>query len=435
MNSMLSLRNILLGVGLFGTIFAVLIFSGKIQIGGQDTTARGEVQLWGIIPDEQMNPILQSFNPQAKTYAIRYTYVPEEDFNQRLLEALASGTGPDLIFARYQTILAQEERIFPFPTASLPEKTFRDTFVDGATILFGFQGAVGLPVTVDPLVLFYNRSILSRRGIINPPTYWDEVGSLTPTLTARQGNRFIESAIALGTPNTPYAKDIIMAIVTQLGQSPVIHVPSNSGGYFSIEANTPVGEESDIMPLATTNRFFTQFGDPGQKSYTWTDSLGDASTLFVGEKLAMYIGYASEYGTLRARNPRADFGMTYLPQTRGYNTFSTGMKMYAVATLKSSKNLTTALTAQSQLSGSGVAPSIAAVIGASPALRSYAATQGLDPVVARSMLVARGWYDSHENGSTEFTSAMISDIINYRYGVSDASSMFVARMRDLYSKK
>lgn len=433
---MLSLRNILLGIGLFASVLSVLIFSGRIPIGNKQVAAQGDVLLWGTLPESDMNAIILAFNPQAKTYSVRYTYVPEGSFSQRLLEALASGTGPDAIIAPYQTILSQEQRIYPFPLANLPEKTFKDIYVDGASVLFSPQGALALPVSVDPMVLFYNRTLLSKHGIVNPPAYWDEVGSITEALTIRENGRFVESAIALGTPTVRYAKDIIMAIVSQLGQTPVVRVPAPVGGqsYLSVQVNERVTEGSDILPLATTNRFFTQFGDPGQKTFTWSDTLGDASDVFVSEKLAMYIGYAGEYATLRARNPRAEFQMTFLPQTRGYNTFATGMRMYAIATLKSSKNLTAALTVESQFAGAGVSPAIAGVVGATPALRAYAGTQGLDPVVARSMLVARGWYDNHSAESTMFTASMISDIINYRYGVNDASNIFVSRMRDIYNK-
>ncbi len=430
------LRNILLGVGLFATLLSVLIFSGKIQIGSKAAVAQGDVQLWGTIPEGVMNNVVQAFNPQAKTYSVRYTYVPEDTFNQRLLEALASGSGPDAIIAPYQTILSQESRILPFPIANFPEKNFKDTFVDGASVLFTPEGALALPVSVDPLVLFYNRTLLSKHGVVNPPQYWDEVTTIAPALTIKQNGTFVESAIALGTPNTPYAKDIIMSIVAQLGQSPVVRIPNQLGEvYFNVQVNEPITEGGQVLPLATTNRYFTQFGDSGQKTFTWSDSLGDAADFFVAEKLAMYIGYSGEYATLRARNPRGDFGMTYLPQTRGYNTFSTGMRMYAIATLKASKNPQAALTVTSQFSGAGVSPTIAAAVGAVPALRSYAGTQGLDPVVAKSMLVARGWYDNREQSSSEYIALMISDIINYRYGVNDASSLFVARMRDLYAKK
>lgn len=434
---MFSLRNILLGVGLFATLLAVLIFSGKIPLGNKAAIAQGEVILWGTLPEVEMNAVVQAFNPQAGTYAVRYTYVPEEEFKQRLLEALAGGTGPDMILASYQTILSEESRIYPFPVNNLPEKTFKDLYVDGASVLFSPQGALGLPVSIDPMVLFYNRTLLSKHGIVNPPIYWDEVGTITPSLTVRENGKFFESAIALGTPDAQYAKDIIMSIIMQLGQSPVVRVPTQLAGgtYLSVEANNPVTEGSQILPLATTNRFFTQFGDPGQKTFTWSDTLGDATDMFIGEKLAMYVGYSGEYATLHARNPRADFGMTYLPQTRGYNTFSMGMRMHAIATLKSSKNLTAALTVEGQFAGAGVSPTIAAIVGAVPALRAYAGTQGLDPVVARSMLVAHGWYDNHEDESTAYIKTMISDIINYRYGVNDASAIFVGRLRDLYTKK
>lgn len=429
------LPKILLGVGLLAALFSFLIFSGKFSFGSQETKPTGDVVLWGTLPDTQMNAIIQEFNPQAKTYAVRYSYVPENQFNQRLLEALASGTGPDLILAPYQTILSQEERIFPFPIANLPEKTFKDTFVDGASVLYGANGAIALPVSVDPLVLFYNRTLFSKHGIVNPPVYWNDVASISPSLTLRNGGKFVETSIALGTPSVPHAKDIIMAMVGQLGQTPVVHVPTETGStYLDVQVNNPTSESTQVLPLVAVSRFFTQFGDPGQSTYAWSDSLGNAADMFVGEKLAMYIGYAGEFNVLRARNPRGSFEMTYFPQTNGYNTFTTGMRMYAIASLKSSRNLQVALNVEQQFSGA-VSPAIASIVGASPALRAYSVTQGLDPVIARSMLVARGWYDSHERESEGYIEAMISDIINYRYGVNDAVAIFVGRLRDLYSKK
>lgn len=430
------LKNILLGVGLFSAVFSILIFSCKLPVGERCTGAggaQGDVVLWGTLPEVQMNAITQAFNPQAKSYAVRYRYIPPEVFDQKLLEALASGTGPDMILTSYQTILAQRERIYPF---QITEKDFKDTFVDGASILFTSQGALGLPVSVEPMVLFYNRTLFSKHGIVNPPSFWDDVVASTPSLTITQNGRFVESAIAMGTPNTRYGKDIMMAIVSQLGQSPVVTIPQAQGTtLYSVQVNEPVTEGGQVLPLATVARFYTQFGDPGQTTYTWNDvQMGDASDAFVSEKLAMYIGYSGELATLRLRNPRAAIEMTYLPQTKNYNTFSTGMRMYGVATLKSSKNLVAALTAQSQFSGSGVSPSISAIVGGVPALRAYAGTPGLDPVVARSMLVARGWYDSYEDKSTALASQMVGDIINYRYGVTDAVSLFVSRLKDLYNK-
>ena len=428
-----SLRIILLGVGLFATIIAVLLFSGKLSFGTLKTKVMGDVIMWGTLPDVQMSTITNDFNPKAKTYAVRYTYIPEEKFNQRLLEALASGTGPDMILTPYQIILSQADRIYPY---QIPEKNFRDIYVDGAEILSIQQGVLALPVSIEPMVLFYNRTLFSKHGIINPPTLWDEIITLAPLLNIKDGGRFAESAVALGTPQIPYAKDIIMTIIQQLGQTPIIRMP-NQGDLqrFSILMNTPVVTGGEVLPLSSVSRFYSQFGDPGQNAYSWNQERNEnASDVFVSEKLAMYIGYSGEYQTLKSRNPRGDFQMTLLPQSRGYNTFSTGMRMYALATLKSTKNLNASLTVQGQFAGSGISPALASVVGGVPALRSYAGDTTIDPVIARSMLVARGWYDSYPKETTGYVSAMISDIINYRKGVNEATGALTSRFIDLYNK-
>lgn len=430
------LRNILLGVGIFSVLLSVLIFSGKLPVGKKQAAAQGDVVMWGTLPDTQMDDIIQSFNPKARTYSVRYQYVPEKDFKQRLLEALASGTGPDLILTPYQIILSQSHRIYPFPVTSMGEKMFKDTYVDGAAIMYTQQGALALPVSIEPMVLIYNRAMLSKHGFPSPPLYWDEIVGMTPKLTVREKNEFLESAIALGTPNVPHSKDILMAIVSQLGQTPIITEYDQVGApYFSVNANQPSVINESVRPLTAAARYLTQFGDPGQTTYTWSDSLGKADDRFVAERLAMYIGYAGELSTFKSRNPRGEFEMTTLPQTRSYNTFSMGMHMYGIAVLRTSRNPNTAFTVQSQFSGGTISPAIAGMLGGVTALRSFASTPGLDQVMARSMLVARGWYDSYQTETSQYTSIMISDIINYRYGVVDAVNLFVSRLRDLYDRK
>jgi ABC-type glycerol-3-phosphate transport system substrate-binding protein len=430
------LRNILLGVGIFAALFSVLIFSGKLPFGKKADTPKGEVVLWGTLPEAQMNKIIQEFNPKAKSYRVTYKEVREDVFNQRLLEALANGVGPDVILAPYQTILAQTPRLFPFPIASMTEKGFKDTYVDGATIFFSpIYGAMALPVSVEPLVLFYNRKLFSKHGIVNPPKYWDEVAALVPQLTMQNDNRqFIESGISLGAPNTPYAKDILMTIVAQLGQSPVITKFDTMGNPgYEVTANTPVTGNPDVFPLVSASRYFVQFADPVQNTYSWNQFTGEASDQFVAEKLAMYLGYSGELATLRARNPRAEYEISDFPQTKGYNTFTTGMRMYGIATLKTSRNLNTALTVQSQFAGGNVAPALAAIVGGVPPFRQYANTNGLHAVIAHGMLVAHGWNDTFSSQSSNYVSAMIGDILNNRQGVNDAVNIFISRMRDIYN--
>lgn len=430
------LKNILLGLGIFAALFAVLIFSGKLPIGNSNANKIvGEVVMWGTLPETEMNKVVQAFNPQAQTYRVVYKEVRENIFAQALLEALANGNGPDLILAPHQIILSQTSRLYPFPLASISSDLFNSTYVDGVKIFYSPSGAIALPVSIEPMVLFYNRTLFSKHGVIAPPEYWDEVSRFVPILTVQNKQRqFIESAIDLGSPTTPYAKDILMTIVSQLGQTPVFTQYNQNGSTAStVLANIPVTEGGDIQPLTTAARYFAQFADPSQTTYTWPQSGANATDQFVAEKLAMYVGYSGELETLRARNPKADFEMATLPQTRGYNTFATAARMYGIATLRTTKNPTASLTVQAQFAGPSISPAIASIVGAVPALRSYAVTPGLSTVIARSMLVARGWYDSFPVQSINLTANMLSDIINNRQGPSDAANTFVSRLQDLYT--
>lgn len=428
------LRNILLGLGVFAALFSILIFSGKIPLGTTGSQAKGDVVIWGTLPEVEMNKLVQEFNPKAKDYRVSYKEVSEAVFNQSLLEALASGTGPDLIIAPHQIILSQSSRLYPFPLSSFSEKSYKDTYVDGASIFFNRDGAIALPVSIDPMVLFYNRTLLSKRGIINPPATWDEILNLAPSLTVRNARGgFDESAIALGTPNTPHNKDIVMATVAQLGQAAVLKQYRGDGSpLLTVTANTPINAQSEVYPLLTAVRFFKEFADPSKMSYSWNRFAGNAQDQFVAEKLAMYIGYASELSTLRSRNPKADIEMTYLPQTRGYNSFATAGQLYGIAALRTSRNLVTALTVESQFSSVGIAPAIASILEATPAHRSYAGMPGLSEVIGRSMLVARPWHDSFPNESLSLMATMFADIVN-GVGPSDAVAAFVSRLQDLYT--
>ena len=303
------LRNILLGVGVFAALFSVLIFSGKLPIGNNSAnTPKGEVVLWGTFPETAINPIIQAFNPQAKTYRVTYKEVRADVFSQTLVEALANGTGPDMILAPHQIILSQASRLYPFPLTSFSEKNFKDTYVDGATLFFSPYGAIALPVSIEPMVLFYNRTLFSKHGIASPPAYWDEVLKFTPSLTVKNSKgQFLEAAIALGAGNVPYAKDILMAGVSELGQIAVLTQYNQEGTLVpSVYANTATTEGGDVLPLSTFVRFVTQFADPTKSTYTWSEFNGLADDQFVSEKLAMYIGYSGELNILRARNPKGD---------------------------------------------------------------------------------------------------------------------------------
>ena len=90
-----------------GAIFGVLVFSGAIKLGNDATKATGTVVIWGTVKQGIMTSLLESFNIVNKDFTVKYIEKSPETFDQDLLEALASGTGPDLFFLWYKLKLNQ----------------------------------------------------------------------------------------------------------------------------------------------------------------------------------------------------------------------------------------------------------------------------------------------------------------------------------------
>ncbi len=427
-----------MGAGVGAALFAILIFSGKIPIGSSSgPKLTGTVAIWGTIPEAYMDGMLQQYNIQAKTYTVSYKEIKEDVFVPKLIDALANGTGPDMIIAPYQIILSQLSKIYPFPATSLPETTFKTNLVDAASVFWTPYGAIALPISVEPMVLFYNRSILSKDGIVNPPAYWNEVSDMAPAVNqGGNGGTFNESTIALGTVNNvPYAKDILMTMVKQLRQTPVVQNFTTNGVNYSISANDKINNSSDVLPLSASIRFFTQFSDPTKNTFSWNSFAPNAVDQFIAEKLALYIGYSGDERTIREQNQKLDLGVTYLPQAKGYNSFATGVRMYGITTLRQTKNSQVALTVEADFAGSVWGPQLAAALGGVPALKNLLSDPNLSIVLAKSTLGASAWYDIAPDATYSLFLNTINDIVTGRQNVTDGTDIMVARMSDLYNPK
>ena len=155
-------------------------------------------------------------------------------------------------------------------------------------------------------------------------------------------------------------------------------------------------------------------------------------SLFLGEKLAMYIGYSSEYNQIKQENQKIDFGMAPIPQAKDYKTFSTGMRLYGIATLKTSKNINTAVEAQSSFAGT-YSKDVSNLIGGVSPIKANLMNNNLDEGLVKSTLNARGFYDLYQSKSTNLFSAMINDIITGRALVVDSVVNFVNKFARLYN--
>ncbi len=407
-------------------IFGVLVFSGAIPLGSKNTTGgQGTVVLWGTVKNEAILSMLEDFNRVNTTFMLKYVQKSPDTFDQDLLEALAAGTGPDMFLLPNNLAFHYANKIYPIPYQSYPVASFQKAFAGAGDVFLSSKGMLAFPIAIDPLVMYYSRSILDANAIVYPPVFWDEFSKLVPLITKKdESNKIIQSAVALGHfSNVAHAKDIISALFMQAG-SPIV---TEDKGVLRSALN-PVDNRYKSN-LASVLQFYTDFADPNKDVYSWNRSFSNSRDAFSAENLAFYFGYASELQSLVNKNPNQNFLAAPFPQIRNANFKLTNARVTGVAVLSSSKNLNTAFIVAGLLATSDFASKFAAALGITPARRDLLAVRPTDayfPTFYNSALYARSWLDPSPQGTNDIFRRMVEGVLSNNLtpdnAVKDASS-------------
>ncbi len=405
-------------------VFGILVFSGAIPIGGNTTPGSlGTVVLWGTIREQTIATPLEEFNNDNPTFVVKYVEKRVGSFDQDLLEALAGGAGPDMFFLPESLAFHYANKIFAIPYQSYPLASFKNNFAGAGEVFLTSKGILAIPISIDPLMMYYNRSILDANSVVASPVFWDEFVKLVPLITKKDdSNKIIKSAVALGHfSNITHAKDIVSALFMQ-GGNPII---SEKDGIFSSSLNTPNSQYS----LGSILKFYTDFADPNSAMYSWNKSFPNSSDAFSREDLAFYFGYASELRSLINKNPNQNFGIASFPQIRNANFKITSAHATGIALSSSSKNFNTAFLAAGLLSTGNFASKLNIALGLAPARRDLLKikpTDAYSPIFYDSALYARGWLDPSPLDTDDIFRRMIEGVLSnsmtVQNAISDASS-------------
>ncbi len=404
--------------GLFGIliIVGVIIFS-SYRGSGRDAV---EVTVWGTVRQSVFNEILQA-SPLAQSEEVRVNYVEKsvEGFDTEFLEALASDAGPDVFFLPSDKILKHRNKIFPIPYTAVSERQFKDAFIEGAEIYMAPEGVLALPVLVDPLVMYWNRSIFNQARITQPPKYWDEFYNLANQISQKDGALNIQrSAVAFGEfGNVAHAKEIILNLAMQAG-TPVVRW--NSGNVQTVFSGA-MGKP--IVPAEAAVNFYTEFSNPAKPSYSWNRSLPSSTSYFLSGDLGLYFGLASEIRDLQLKNPNLNFDVAPVPLSREGGSDVSFARFYGFAIAKSSKKINADFSVVSALAGRDAAAAFAANLRLPPVRRDLLGQKPSDAyltVFYDSAIRAQSWLDPSPDETDAIFKSMIESITSGRARTGEA---------------
>ncbi len=314
---------IVFGSFILAIFVAVIVLASFRASGGGDELR--PVVIWGTMTADRFDPFL-TVGTNERSVNASYVYKKSATLYQELLEALASGQGPDILFVTQEELFQVRSKIATIPFSSFPERTYRDSFSEGTEIFLNQQGIEAFPALVDPIVMYWNRDIVTSNNYVSPPKTWDEFLAFAERVSKHNAQLEItRSAVPFGEfKNVSNAKDILHTLIYQAGGK----ITSRTDvGFTSTLFNTPQGTK--LNPAAAIFDYFMQFSDPQKPTYSWNRTLSSSKDMFISGDLAIYFGYASEVDEIRAKNPNLNFDVAFVPQTRGSDVPMTHGKFYA----------------------------------------------------------------------------------------------------------
>ncbi len=401
------------GVLLLGGIFVMSTYSG----GSKGNSGIGKVVIWGTLPSQSFRKALSTVAQQNQNLkGVSYVYKNPVNFDSILTTAIASGNGPDLILIPQTHLASLQSIITPIPYTSFSERSFLNAFADVATVYLSPVGSYGIPLLVDPLVLYYNRTLLASKSIVNPPSTWDELPGLVPLFTKKTAMGGLSQVlIPFGTySNVHDTVAILSTLFMQAGIPIVSHTSSGAiiGALLHAKDNTNITSPS-VSPGANVLGFYTQFADPTKTTYNWNSTLPDSQQMFLSGDAALYIGYASEAKFFAQANPNLSFDVVPMPQSSVSKIKTVYAKVYAFSIPHGSRNARGSVAAASALANVIPESIIAKATGLTPILRSLLAKRPSDPIESTAYLAAimsRTWLSPSKATTGYIFSGMINKV-------------------------
>lgn len=280
---------VILGALAFGVIKFLLPMLGS----GGGSNKEVTLTWWGLWESEaSVAPLISEYQAKKPNVKINYVVQSKEDYRERLTNALAKGTGPDIFRFHNTWVPMFKNELDTIPAKVVSPADFSKVYypVTVSDLSLG-TGFVGMPLGIDTLALFVNEDIFGSSGKSVPKT-WDELRQTALDLTVKDETGGVKQAgAALGrTENVDHWQEILALMMLQNG----------------VRMSNPVGK-----PAEDALTYFSVFSNVDG---VWDETLPPSTVAFAGGKLAMYFGPSWRVFDIKTQNPNLKFKVALVPQ-------------------------------------------------------------------------------------------------------------------------
>ena len=208
---------VILGIVIFGVL---LIFLGIVP-GLQKNDPKNQIvslDFWGVFSRRDVMEKATSIIPGFK---VSYKEMDPKTYEADLINALASGTGPDVFMVHNSWIPKHKDKLIPVTAEDLGISSLRDLYPTVVAQDFAPDIYIyALPLWMDNLALFYNKDIFDQKGILFPPKDWKEFQDAVSQIKEidSSGNIILPGASMGGSSKSVFkSQDILSVLMLQTG--------------------------------------------------------------------------------------------------------------------------------------------------------------------------------------------------------------------------
>jgi multiple sugar transport system substrate-binding protein len=302
-----------------GVLLAIIVLVSLAGCGFKSSPEKRyptKLEIWGLFDDsDTFYGIFDEYkknNPNVSD--INYKKLSPDTYKKELVEALASGQGPDIFLIQNTWFPSFQDKITPVTPDILTEQKFRNDFVDVAAADFVDQGKIyAVPLSVDTLGLYYNKDLFNQAGITTPPATWDDFVEDVGKLTKIDGmGHIIQAGAAIGTAqNINRSTDVLTLLMLQNGTKMTDDRQTRT--LFDQGSGQRDSSGSAIIPGLAALNFYTSFARAGTH-YTWNNDMHYSIDAFSEGTAAMMLNYSWQTSVTRNKAPKLNFAVAPIPQ-------------------------------------------------------------------------------------------------------------------------
>ncbi|MDO8430040.1 MAG: extracellular solute-binding protein [bacterium] len=427
-------RSQLIILGSVGAVllFIILLVTGIIPGLRNSFEKPPEITLtvWGIEDRAFFQENLVGYQTLRPNVQVNYEELDADNYEGDLINALASGKGPDIMMFHNSWLPKHFNKLVPVSDLQMKLKTLQEVFPTVIEQDFAPDGKIyALPLYIDTLALFYNQDIFDRNGVAVAPKDWLDFQNLIPKLRQKDASsKITKAAAAIGgsEKSIDKASDLLMLLMLQAGTK-------MTDSEFS---SATFGQNvAGLLPGLDAMNFYSKFTKADNTYYTWNDNFKYSLDAFSSGDSAMIFNYASSKTAIKNKNPFLNFKVSQMPQPKSGEKAVNYADYWGLSATNNSKSPDWAWDLILYLTANDTsAENYLKVSNRPPALRTLIQKYSDHPelgVFAKQALTARSWPQIDKKSISVIFSEMIQSVINGNLDAAAAISQAERQVTEL----